>query len=202
MAEPDETLIGGDRIQPVRQPRPVVSSLDTWDQNTQIDYPFPAHVVGRRPAWNVPSLAVTAESINTIQQNQRTRYVAPTTAVRVVQPYSPQSNVAVWKVVPNMAQNIYTDSHVHIVFSINVATGTANDSPQFAIYRDGVKISQIFSTTTPAANHPVLVSGSYIDTKPSMRTTHVYDLRWKRGNSPLVAFGKDRTFQASNLRAQ
>lgn len=198
----DESQINGNTIQPTPRPRPIVSSLDTWDQETQIDYPFPAHQIGRRPAWNVPSLAVTSESVNTIQQNQRTRYVAPTVQVRIQQPVSPQSNAPIWKVVPNMAQNIYTDSHVQISFSINVSTGAVNDSPQFAIYRDGRKISQIFSTTTPAANRPVLVSGTYVDTKPSMRDTHVYDLRWRRGNSPVIAFGKDRTFQASNLRAQ
>lgn len=198
----DESQIVGNTIQPVTKPRPIISTLDTWDQSTQIDYPTSAHSIGQRPSWNIPSLAVTSESVNTIQQNARTRYVAPMVPIQARTPVNPQTNVARWKVAPNMSQVLYTDSHVQITFSINISTSADGDSPQFAIYRDGVKISQIYSVTTAAANHPALVSGSYVDTSPTMRKNHVYDLRWKPGNSYVIAFGKERTFQASNLRAQ
>ena len=198
----DQTQIGGQQIQPSRLARPIISSLDTWDHNTQIDYPTPAQNQGARPGWNIPSIAVTSESVNTVQQNQQTRYTSPQIPITVRRPRNPTNTDLAWRPVPNMGQSILTTAHVQVTFSVNITTQSAPDSPQFAIFRDGRKLSQIYQATTVAANQPTLVSGTYVDTSPTMLKHHSYSLMWKRGNSGVIGFEKDRTFQLSNLRAQ
>lgn len=199
----DELEILSNRIDPERLPRPMVSTLDTWDDRTQIDYPFSAPHVGRRPGWNIPSVAVTNESINTIRSSLSTRFVSPRITLRAGIHSSPTTSSSGYKPVPNMAQALQTDSSVQIQFSMTCSSaGTL--APFFAIYRDGVKISQEYRASGGGANIDFLVSGSYIDPNPP-KGWHTYDLRWHVNPtvpSTLTAGSKDRTFQASNLRAQ
>lgn len=198
----DQTQINGQAIQPATSPRPILSTIDTWDHATQIDYPIADQNVGRRPGWNIPSIGITNESINTITQNQTTRNNSQQVAVSVRRPSNSQNVLQQWKTVPNMSQRLYTTSQAQINFSVNITTASAPDSPNFAIFRDGRKLSQIYSITTTAANHPTPVTGSYVDTTPGMKAFHSYELRWQAASSAVVSFQKDRTFQASNLRAQ
>jgi hypothetical protein len=199
----DETQINNQAVDPPINPRPVLSSLDTWDQNTQIDYPFPAQNQQGRPGWNVPSVAVTNESVNTIQESQNTRFVSNKIATLSGVIPDPSTNLTQFRTVPNMSQVLYTDANVQITFSINAATTPAPDTANFAIFRDRVQISQVYHLTTVQSGVPTLLSGSYTDTRAGKLDNHTYDLRWHTsGNSRITAFGKDRTFQASNLRAQ
>lgn len=199
----DEVEIGSNRIEPERLPRPMVSTLDTWDQSTQIDYPFLATHGGRRPGWNIPSIAVTSEPINTIRSSSNTRFVSPRIANRAAITQDATTSSTGYKPVPNMAQAIRTDSAAQVQFSLTArSTGTA--APFFAIYRDGVKISQEYRQSGAGASIDFLVSGSYVDPDPPMGF-HTYDLRWHvdpvQGGT-ITAGGKQRTFQVSNLRAQ
>lgn len=199
----DELEISSNRIHPPRLPRPVTSTLDTWDQSTQIDYPFSAPHIGRRPGWNIPSIAVTSETVNTVRTSAATRFVSqsiPTRAPMLVDKITASQS---YKPMPNMAQTIRTDSNVQITFSATVRA-TPIQAPYFAIFRDGKKISQDYRNSGTAANVDFLVSGTYVDTNAPMGY-HTYDLRWHVDptiQGQLTAGGKNRTFQASNLRAQ
>lgn len=196
MAVFDETQVMSNQIQPERYPRPITSTLDTWDQNTQLDYAHAPTMPGQRPSWNIPSIAVTSETVNTIRSSAETRFVSPSIPIRAQLAASPSTKSTSFKVVPNMAQTLYTNSSVQINFAVSVETQATQDVAFFVIFRDGQQISQIYSGGTG------LVSGTYIDTNPAMNTTHVYDLRWHSDGSTITATGKERTFQASNLRAQ
>lgn len=198
----DELEIGSNRVDPPTLPRPVISTLDTWDQLTQIDYPFQASHPGRRPGWNVPSIAVTSEAINTIRSSSNTRFQGIRVAIKTGFHKDPVMNLTGYRVVPNMAQSIQTDSPVQIQFSMTARTATAQ-APFFALFRDAVKISQEYRASA-TANMDFLMSGSYIDPSPP-KGWHTYDLRWHidPGNpSTMTAGGANRTFQVSNLRAQ
>lgn len=182
--------------------RALISPLDTFDVNIQVDYPYSIQNQGVRPGWNVPDLAVVNESINTIQQNQSTRFVGPQFASMVKQAVNPRTSSPRWTTVPNMGQALYTESKVQIHFSVNLTTAAAPDTVNLAIFRDGQKISQIYSIGTNQPGVPVLASGSYVDIQPSLMTFHHYELRWKCGSSMLTAVDSNRTFQCSSLRAQ
>lgn len=198
----DELEINSNRVDPLRFPRPIVSTLDTWDQSTQIDYPFSAPHVGRRPGWNIPSVAVTSETVNTIRSSSNTRFVSPRFAKKVGIHLNPITDSHVYKAIPNMAQAIRVDSAVQIQFSMTASTAAVS-SPYFAIYRDGKKISQEYRSSS-TAGQDFLVSGTYVDTNPPMGY-HTYDLRWHVDlvtPSTVTAGSINRTFQASNLRAQ
>lgn len=198
----DEVEIESNRIQPERLPRPTVSTLDTWDQLTQIDYPFSAPHVGRRPGWNVPSIAVTNETVNTVRTSAATRFVSPSIATRAVMLVNKTKKSQFYKPMPNMSQTIKTDSNVQISFSATVATNSVF-APWFAVFRDGVQISQVYRSSGAGANVDFLISGTYIDTH-ARAGFHTYDLRWKVDpavSGTITASQKNRTFQVSNLRA-
>jgi hypothetical protein len=202
----DEVEILSNRVQPVFHPRPILSTIDTYDQLTQIDYPFNAPHVGRRPGWNVPSIAVTNESVNTIRSSVATRFVSPSIPTPagifpnpVVNP-PPAGSPPVFTPVPNMQQSLKVDSAVHITFFISIFTATVPDFVSFAIFRDNLQISQIFENTTSSTASATTVTGAYTDTKATF-ARHLYELRWSGGASQVKAFFKHRTFQVSNLRA-
>lgn len=198
----DEAQINRQRVDPIIYPRPITSTLDTWDQDTRIDYAFNAASIGRRPSWNVPSIAVASEPVNTIRQSSLTKFASNTIASPAAMTLNPQNtDPNVWRVVPNMAQNLFVEASVQVTFSLLIASAVAT-SPRFAIFRDGQKLSQEYHQLTASGNVQTLVSGAYVDPNASFRRYHVYDLRWKPTNTPVISFQKNRTFQASNMRAQ
>ena len=196
-------IVSSSRIDPARYPRPIISTLDTWDQHAQIDYHFNPAMPGRRAGWNIPSIAVTSETVNTVRNNVQLRYVSPRLATRSGMTTDPVTRSLVYKAVPNMAQNIRSDSSVQVQFSLTVAVQNPQ-APFFAIFRDRVKISQEYRAAGETANVEFLVSGTYVDPNPP-QGWHTYDLRWHVDGTlggSMRAGGKNRTFQASNLRAQ
>jgi hypothetical protein len=202
----DLEQVGSQRIDKPRVARPIISTLDTWDQDTQIEFHLAPHV-GRRAGWNVPSVAITSESINTIRSSSRTRAVSPRIARRVGMTLDPSTVSPYYTSVPNMAQTIKSDSQVQVHFSMTARTANFQ-SPYFAVYRDGMKISQEYRSlgTTPTGpnTHDFLVSGSYVDVNPPPGW-HTYELRWHVdpvAPGQLTAGSNNRTFQVSNLRAQ
>jgi hypothetical protein len=180
-----------------------VSTLDTWDQSTQIDYHHNVAMPGKRAGWNIPSIAVANEPINTIRSSSNTRFVSPRIAVQAGMVADPTTTSPVYKAIPNMAQSIQVDAPVQVQFSATIRTSNAQ-SPYFAIFRDGIKISQEYRQAAPGGANEVLVTGSYLDSSPT-KGWHSYDLRW-HVDPPLfgtiTAGSRNRTFQASNLRAQ
>lgn len=198
----DELEIGSNRVDPVRYPRPIVSTLDTWDQSTHLDYHYDPALRGIRPGWNIPSIAVTSETVNTVRSSAATRFVSPNVATRVGMLADKVMTLPHYKPMPNMAQVIRSDSDVQISFCVTVSAAPAGHTPYFAVFRDGVKISMDYRAE--AANY-FLVSAVYVDTTVRMGL-HTYDLRWKVDpnvpNATVTANGRNRTFQVSNLRAQ
>lgn len=200
----DESQINGQRVDPVFNPRPITSTLDTWDQNTQVDYASSAPSIGRRPSWNVPSITVASEPVNTIRQSALTKFASNTIVNKAAMTLDPQNtDPNVWRVVPNMAQNLFVEASVQVTFSLLISA-TVSTSPRFAVFRDGRQISQIYHQLTVGGTPPTqtLVSGTYVDPGATVRKYHVYDLRWRPTNTPVISFQKNRTFQASNMRAQ
>lgn len=198
----DELEISSSRVDPGHYPRPMISSLDTWDQSTQVDYhnSVPA---GRRPGWNIPSIAVTSETVNTVRSSAPTRFISPAVPVhKVPMLLNKTTNAQAWKPMPNMAQTIRSDSDVQISFSASVSATPTTHSPFFAIFRDGRQISQVYRSSGTSI---FLISGAYVDTA-APKGLHVYDLRWKVDptvtGGTITAVQINRTFQASNLRAQ
>jgi hypothetical protein len=200
-AELDQVHSG--QIDPQFYPRPIISTLVNWDQKTQIDYAHPAQNPPTRPGYNVPSIAVTSEAVNTVKVSALTRFVSPTIATPSGMIPNPTHATREYKPVPSMAQSLFVDSNVQVSFTLVITTPTPS-SPVFAVFRDGVKISQEYHQSTGPNAGQTLVSGTYVDTNPSLKKHHVYDLRWKTAadNVPVTAAEKNRTFQASNLRAQ
>lgn len=206
----DLEQVGSHRVDPPRLARPIVSTLDTWDQNTQIEYPV-APWRGQRAGWNVPSVSIANESIATIRSSSQTRFVSPRIARRIGMAMNPITNQTFYTSVPNMAQTIRSDSQVQIHFTMTARAANLQ-APFFAIFRDGMKISQEYrasGTPLPASapsgvTNDFLVSASYVDTDPPPGL-HAYELRWHvdpANPGTVTAGNNNRTFQVSNLRAQ
>lgn len=200
----DELEINSNRVDPVRYPRPIVSTLDTWDQSTQLDFHFNPALPGRRAGWNIPSIAVTNEAVNTVRTSMATRFVSQSVPTQASMLVNRSTNLSNYTPVPNMGQAIKTDSNVQVNFSAVLRTNLVF-APYLAIFRDGIKISQDYRNSAGAANVDFLVSGNYVDTTAPMGW-HTYDLRWhvdpNVAQGLVFATGTNRTFQASNLRAQ
>lgn len=202
-----EREVNSSQLNPGRFPRPITSTIDTFDQHTQIDYHVNAAAPGYRQGWNTPSIAVTNETVNTVRSSAPTKFVNPSTPSPLM--YADVStDITTFRPVPNMAQTLYVDSDVQVSFSVMIATAQVPDTVTLSIFRDRVQISQYYFVTTSSMNSAtghsfqVLGSGTFVDTNPTLRKIHVYDLRWHRGEFKAFAFGKHRTLQASNLRAQ
>lgn len=195
----DEQIVS-DKVEPETIARPIVSSLDTWDFATQIETFNNSASIGKRQGWNIPSIGVMAESVNTVRSSSFTRFVSPTMPNQAAKAFNPVTMSPQFTVVPNMAQNLFVDAEAQVNFSVLVSSLTVT-SPAFAVFRDGRKISQEYrQQVTPGQQS--LVTGSYVDTGAEIKRYHVYDLRWRSPDSvQITAFEKNRTFQASNLRA-
>jgi len=199
----DELEIISNRVNPVHYPRPIVSTLDTWDQDTQIEFHSNPGQPGKRRGWNIPSIAVTAEPVNTIRSSAVVRFRGPQVPRRTVMLRDPSITSLTYLPVPDMAQTIKVDSNVQVNFHLNLKSNIDNDSPFFAIYRDRRKISQEYRAQGAAAGVDFSITTTFTDTN-APAGLHVYDLRWHVQNSlsQITASQNNRTFQVSNLRAQ
>lgn len=194
-----ESVSTSQTIQPPVFRRPILSTIDTYDQNTQVEHLEEAFATGKRPMWNIPTVAVVSSKVGTIKQSANVVSVSPNLATQSGILSGPTTNVATFTVVPNMAQVIRASGPVQVAFSLNASTANASDPVSFAVFRDGVQVSQTY-LGSGAANTAFSVIGSYTDNPPA--GNHIYDLRWAKGSSVVTAVGKQRTIQVLNLRAQ
>jgi hypothetical protein len=185
---------------PPRLPRPILSTLDTFDQNTQIETYGDTFAVGRRPMWNTPNVAVSNEKVGTIRSSAAVSSATPSYPTQSGSLSGPSTTLTTFTVVPNMAQVIKASGPVQITFSLNASTANANDPGTFAVFRDGVQVGQQYKGSAGAGATAFSVTGSFTDNPPL--GYHVYDLRWAKGTSTLTAIGKQRSIQILNLRAQ
>src|SRR5260221_11671593 len=181
-------------------PRPILSSMDTYDQNTQVEDYSDAFATGRRPLWNVPDLAYVNSKVTTIKSSASVTSASPAIATKAGILQNPATALTTFTVVPNLGQVIKASGPVQVSFAVNVSTLNANDPVSFAIFRCGTQVGQTFQGSAGAANTAFNVIASYTDNPPL--GNHVYDVRWKKGSSTATAIGTQRTIQVLNLRAQ
>lgn len=201
--EQDDQVEQPKRIQPFQPPtfvRPILATQDTYDQNTQVESLKDPFLPGPRPLWNTPNQAVTAEKITTIKTSATVQSLTPGYPTLAGVFSGPNTNLTTFTVIPNMAQTLKTSGPVQINFTLNAQTVNAADTCSFAVFRNGVQISQTMKASGPAANTSFSVQGHYTDNPPL--GYQVYDVRWAKGSSLLTATGKQRTLQVLNLRAQ
>ena len=192
-----------EKVEPFQPPvfhRPILATLDTFDQNTQTEYFREAFHTGERPLWNTPNIAVVNEKVGSIKSSASVQGVSPAQATPSGIFLSPTTNLTTFTVVPNMAQVVQASGPVQVSFALNVQTVNANDPVSFAIFRNGVQASQVFVASAGAANTTFSASGTYTDNPPL--GYQVYDVRWLKGVSKVTAVGLQRTLQVLNLRAQ
>lgn len=192
-------ISSGNGFQPPPFHRPILSTIDTYDQNTQVEHLSEAFSTGRRPIWNIPQIAVVSTKVGTIKQSASVTTVAPTLATQSGIIPNAITNLASFVVVPNMSAVLKASGPVQVTFSVNVQTANANDPVTFGIFRNGIQVSQSYQGSGAAAT-AFTVSATYTDNPPL--GTQVYDVRWKKGSSQVTAVQKQRTIQALNLRAQ
>lgn len=190
----------GSQWQPPPFRRPMISTSDTFDQNTQIEDFTDVFAIGRRPMWNTPRISVLNEKIGTIKSSASVNSAYPSVATQSGAISGPSTTLTTFTVVPNMATVVKASGPVQISFAVNASTLNANDPGTFAVFRDGVQVSQQFQGSAGAANVAFSVAASFTDNPPL--GNHVYDVRWFKGASTLTAVGKQRTIQVLNLRAQ
>jgi len=186
-------------FQPPVFPRPIISTLDTFDQNTQVEHLVDPFSPGTRPLWNTPAQAVVNEKVGTVKTSASVSGVSPAQATPSGIFPSPTTTSTSFTVVPNMAQVVKASGPVQISFALTLQTANANDPVSFAIFRNGVQASQTFKASAGAAT-PFSASGTYTDNPPS--GNQVYDVRWAKGSSTVTAVGTQRTLQVLNLRAR
>lgn len=194
-------------LDPVLAPRPITSTLDTWDELTKLDYPSNPSSPGRRPLWNVPNIAITGESVNTIRSSVANRAANPSIAKLAATTVSPTyapgvstANPFPFRPVASMSAAIKPTASVQISWSTQISSAIAT-SPMFAIYRDGRLISQQYQQLTAGGNVRSNFAATYIDNTASPLKHHTYTLYCRPTNTPITFFQLGRVFQVSDLRA-
>ena len=187
--------------------RPILSTLDAWDETTKMEYPENPASPGRRPSWNVPDIAVTGEAVNTIRSSianrQANTSIATVTATTVSPQYTNPSLTAPgpfpFKPVANMSAVIKPTSSVQVSWSTSMFASVST-SPIFVIYRDGRPISQQY--------HQVITGGiqsnfssTYVDNNATPLKYHTYTLYCRPTSTPVTFYQKGRVFQVSDMRA-
>lgn len=196
----EDPVTPGWKWQPPPRRRPMISTADTFDQNTQLEDYRDAFGTGRRPLWSTPLVAVSNEKVGTIKASASVRSAYPSIATASGAFSGPSTTLTTFTVVPNMATVVKASGPVQISFAVNASTASADDPGTFAVFRDGVQVSQQFQGSAGAANVAFSVAASFTDNPP--QGNRVYDVRWKKGASTLTSIGTQRTIQALNLRAQ
>jgi hypothetical protein len=194
-ASAEINTIGPSRSPVVNRPRGYASPQDVYDTSVGYESPFMNASMGvKRAMWQVPPVAITHDPINTVKATS----VSPTTgATQVLAGAVP--NVAasnIWSTVPNLELSLRVNGPASISATIPIQSKNANDLIQFAFYRGGGLISQIFNHSTASnANTPTVITLAYVDPSPlshSPLNPETYSIYWKAttlGNvtSPGVA---------------
>lgn len=108
----------------------------------------------------------------------------------------PTTSSTTYAVIPEMTQTLtFHGNPVLLLFTMSFSQAAGNGA--FAIFKDGVQLSQDYSIGT--ANATLLVAISYIDTPTA--ASHTYDIRWKVAVNTytFTAVGTARRFQILEL---
>ncbi len=179
-------------------PRSFASPMDSYEMDLGYDSPFNHLAPGTmRAMWQIPDVALTHTPVNTIQTSgtpntsQRNQIIGGVAG-------GAKAPVTGWAPVPNMQLQVKSSGPLSITAGLSVQSTQATDSVQFAFYRDGRQIGQIFTdTTSSTANMQKLVNLSAVDVPPN--GAHVYALFWKMGTGTLSTTGTARSIYTVNL---
>jgi hypothetical protein len=201
--ESNNEQIAREQLPPFRQPNPqpprsYASPMDSYENEVGYDSPFNHLAPGAtRPMWQIPDIALTHTPVSTlvragIPNSTQTAQIVGGVMGGVVAPASG------WAPVPNMQLRVSSTGPLVLTASCGVQSTSASDAIQFAFYRDGNQIGQIFTqTTSSVAGMAGTISLSTIDQPPT--GSHIYALYWKAGSGTLSSTGTARSLFSMNL---
>jgi hypothetical protein len=207
----DQSEASQNRIAPgkspaLTRPRSYASPMDVDDTHLGYDSPLMHVAPGtRRTMWSIPPLAVTHVPINTL----KTSATPATTQASQIQGAGTKSGVVasnVWAPLPNLELSLTVNGPVNMSATLPVQSTSPADSVQFAFYRRGQPLSQIFSHTTHAnVNTPTITTLAFTDPSPlthSPLNSETYQVWWKGASGNVSSPGVGRSFFVTSLIPQ
>jgi hypothetical protein len=195
--------IGPSRSPAPIRPRGYASPQDVYDTSVGYDSPFMNASPGvRRQMWQIPPVAITHDTITTIKSSSVPR---TTGATQVLSGAVANVNASTsWSTVPNMELSLVVNGPATISATIPLQSQNPADQVQFAIYRGGQLMSQIFTQSTSSnANTPSIVSLAYTDPAPlshSLLNLETYSVYWKATtNGNVTSPGVSRSLFVNSL---
>lgn len=151
-----------------------------------------------KQAWHTPLNAVRSQ-VNSLHGQINNSTGSPSGALVAGMKPNPTSTAAALQPMPDCQILLQTSGQVAVAaqatFS-NSATGTAT----FAIYRDGLQISQIYKMGVPATAVAQMVNLEVYDYPPN--GFHAYAFYWGTSTGTITGVNQSRAIQAQNLRPQ
>jgi hypothetical protein len=184
------------------RPRSFASPQDVYDTDVGYESPFLNFSPGsRRAMWSLPPVAITHDPIATL-----TSSATPSGTHSTQISFGAQSGVlasAGWSTVPNLELSLVVNGPAHLTATLPIQSTSPSDPVQFAFYRGGNLLSQIFPTTTHAnTNTPTIVSFSFIDPSPlahSPLNLETYSLFWSGPSGNISSPGIGRSMFLTSL---
>ena len=169
------------------------SPTSTYQEDSQFTSPFEHTNIRSRPMWKIESAAIQQTKVIT------TTLLPTTSASGVV--VSPATTNAALVSVPDLTipanaigAQIQISWNVSASLSLNTATAS------FALFRDGIQVSQTTYGQSVANNQKFSVTQTYVD-KPPLGV-HAYSVFWATTAGTLTADLKNRSISALVLRPQ
>lgn len=187
---------------PIR-PRGYASPQDVYDTSVGYESPFMNASPGtRRAMWSIPDVAVTHTSITTLKSSSIPSTTGATQVLSGAVPNVAASNI--WSTVPNLELSLVVNGPASMTATIPVQSENSADPVQFAFYRGGQLMSQIFTQSTASnVNTPSIVTLAYTDPNPlshSPINLETYSVAWKASTLGNVSSpGISRSFFVNSL---
>jgi hypothetical protein len=184
------------------KPRSYASPQDVYDQDVGYESPFMNLSPGvKRAMWSIPPVAITHDPVATLTSSAVPRgtqatQIASGAASGVV------ANTG-WATLPNLELQLVANGPVHLTATVPIQSTSVSDPIQFAFYRNGKPISQVFShTTSTNVNTASLVTLTFIDPSPlthSPLNSETYSVFWKGASGNVSSPGVGRSFFLTSL---
>jgi hypothetical protein len=188
-ASAEINTVGPSRSPAPIRPRSFASPQDVYDTSVGYESPFMNVSPGtRRAMWQVPPVAITHDPINTVKTTSPPHTTGST---QVLSGAVANVNASTsWSTVPNMELALTVNGPVSISATIPIQSKNPAEQVQFAFYRGGQLMSQIFPHSTSSnANTPSTVTIAYVDPTPlshSFLNLETYSVYWKAATNGNV----------------
>ncbi len=187
---------------PIR-PRGYASPQDVYDTEVGYESPFMNVSPGtRRAMWQIPDVALTHTSITTLRSSSTPSTTGATQVLSGAVPNVAASNI--WSTVPNLELSLVVNGPASMTATIPVQSKKSADPVQFAFYRGGQLMSQIFTQSTASnVNTPTIVTLAYTDAAPlshSLLNMETYSVYWKASTlGNVISPGVGRSLFVNSL---